>query len=446
MVHLEFAADPKAALGRPALPELPSDPATSPDGAAAEPAGARDAAVVPPIEFLRYAASLVHRRVSTVAELALERLLAESPYYSDPVLSPPALREEVYIAMEVGVGSMAFSERFTEAAEFAWRLGRVRAEQGLPLTAVTHAFRIGAAAFWDRMVDAVMRDSPAEAHLLLKAAPTFWSYTDRETRLMAEAHRRVTEAIPDGESHRTRPVLEFLLRGNPDPLALSGSAVALDLPLYGRYAVAQLRGGPAADKAGGAVCEQVNGMRLLHCPTADVRTVVALLGNRTLDDLVAAVPVTASQRGGISPVVNSLAELGRARQLAELALDTCTADGEAARFDQRIPASLMMSRPDLATELATQVLRPVYELPVSDRETLLHTLAVWLDSGGSLIGAGRQLYCHRNTVQNRLRRLEELTGRSFGRPRDVVELTLALDAYRLRQHGPITDPPEGQPV
>jgi DNA-binding PucR family transcriptional regulator len=45
--------------------------------------------------------------------------------------------------------------------------------------------------------------------------------------------------------------------------------------------------------------------------------------------------------------------------------------------------------------------------------------------------AAGQLYCHRNTVFNRIRRIEQLTGRSLARPLDIVELTLALDAVRL---------------
>ncbi|WP_329567215.1 helix-turn-helix domain-containing protein [Streptomyces sp. NBC_01361] len=44
--------------------------------------------------------------------------------------------------------------------------------------------------------------------------------------------------------------------------------------------------------------------------------------------------------------------------------------------------------------------------------------------------AGELLYCHRNTVLNRLRGLERLTGRLLDHPRDPVDLTLALEACR----------------
>ncbi|WP_410050015.1 helix-turn-helix domain-containing protein [Actinomadura sp. CNU-125] len=51
-------------------------------------------------------------------------------------------------------------------------------------------------------------------------------------------------------------------------------------------------------------------------------------------------------------------------------------------------------------------------------------------AGGSASRVADDLFCHRNTVQNRLRRLEELTGRSLAVPADVIDLGLAVQAFR----------------
>ncbi|WP_433255929.1 helix-turn-helix domain-containing protein [Streptosporangium sp. CA-135522] len=90
-----------------------------------------------------------------------------------------------------------------------------------------------------------------------------------------------------------------------------------------------------------------------------------------------------------------------------------------------------MSQPELAGRLGGVILRPVLTLDPADREVLLGTLEAWLRCEGSAVRAAGQLYCHRNTVFNRIRRIEQLTGRSLARPLDIVELSLALDAVRL---------------
>ena len=43
---------------------------------------------------------------------------------------------------------------------------------------------------------------------------------------------------------------------------------------------------------------------------------------------------------------------------------------------------------------------------------------------------GKLLFCHPNTVRYRLHRIEQRTGRSLSRPRDVAELCLAFEVHR----------------
>jgi len=91
----------------------------------------------------------------------------------------------------------------------------------------------------------------------------------------------------------------------------------------------------------------------------------------------------------------------------------------------------VVAQPEVASLLVSDVLGGLLELDPADRAVLLETLDAWLECEGSAGRAAGRLYCHRNTVFNRLRRLEQLTSRSLARPRDLIEMTLALDAYRL---------------
>jgi sugar diacid utilization regulator len=133
-------------------------------------------------------------------------------------------------------------------------------------------------------------------------------------------------------------------------------------------------------------------------------------------------------RVGLSPAVEGLAAVGGARRLAETALRICPEGGGTVLLDEQLPAALVAGAPALGRILADRVLGPLLALPPADRTLLLDTLTAWLDCDGSAQRAAARLYCHRNTVLNRLRRCEQLTGRSLARPADLVELGLALHA------------------
>lgn len=101
------------------------------------------------------------------------------------------------------------------------------------------------------------------------------------------------------------------------------------------------------------------------------------------------------------------------------------------RLERRIPTALVVSHPELAGRLVTDVFGEVLALEPGDRAVLLETLDAWLSCEGSAGRAAGRLYCHRTTVFNRLRRLAQLTSRSLSRPHDLMEMTLTLDAYRI---------------
>ncbi|MFD6494758.1 PucR family transcriptional regulator [Streptomyces sp. NPDC059944] len=136
-------------------------------------------------------------------------------------------------------------------------------------------------------------------------------------------------------------------------------------------------------------------------------------------------------RIGISPVVEGLAAIGDARRLADTALRACPRSGGTVVLEEHLPAALVVSAPALGAALSERVLGPLLRLDLSDRDIMLDTLTAWLACDGSAQRAAGRLYCHRNTVLNRLRRCEQLTGRSLTRPADVVELSLALAAHTL---------------
>ncbi|MDT9691412.1 helix-turn-helix domain-containing protein [Streptomyces sp. P9(2023)] len=316
--------------------------------------------------------------------------------------------------------------------EHADELGRRRAEQGMPLELLVHAYRHAGQLVWDALIEDASGFPPRLA-ALTQSATIMWSAVDAQADTASEAYRATELELRRRTDEQLQALLDALLQGQRSPEVTSRAAAGLDLPEHGRYAVVVLRHDrrevpePFHRRVRGA------GVRFLWRMGADCEIAVVSLAEGTgLDALSELLEGRCPGPGGISPVVTGLAELGRARRLAELALRTSPPESRLiVRLDRRMAGALVVGQPELAGLLVADVLGALLELDPADRAVLLETLDVWLDCEGSAGRAASRLYCHRNTVFNRLRRLEQLTSRSLSRPRDLTEMTLALDAFRL---------------
>ncbi|NUL21789.1 PucR family transcriptional regulator [Streptomyces lunaelactis] len=363
-------------------------------------------------------------------DTVVERIRAEVPYYADPVLAPPDVRRTVGVGIRHGLEAGVDPSRIVDVERYTRDLGMRRAEQGRPLDEVLHAYRVAGSEVWSGIISVVERDGLGDARQLVHVAELVWKSNDRDAVMVADAYRQVAQGVASRHGERVRLILAALLETRNEPEFTRDAAAILDLPLDGRFAVAVVGATPPYGRAPQTTPE-VRGIRILRhaCGRRDV--LVADLGDRPLDALASGLDAGPGFRIGISPVVQGLESLPRARDMAGLALRTCRADGEIARLDSRLPEGLLISRPDLSAELAHGVLRPMYDLEPADRDTLFDTVSVWIENGGSAVQAARHMLCHRNTVLNRLRRFEQTTGLALPRPRDLVQLPLALDAHRL---------------
>jgi DNA-binding PucR family transcriptional regulator len=99
-----------------------------------------------------------------------------------------------------------------------------------------------------------------------------------------------------------------------------------------------------------------------------------------------------------------------------LAIETSDADvGSAPRFAVTDAAAL--------GAFCTRVLGPLADERHAD---LRRTLDEYIRAHGSQSSVSKSLYLHRNTVRQRLRRIEELTGADLDHPEQRLMLQLAL--------------------
>ncbi|WP_043734665.1 helix-turn-helix domain-containing protein [Streptomyces zinciresistens] len=400
--------------------------------------------------------SLIDADALRVLHRAARVLLDELPDLTDRLLTTlreqePAYRtalendytatwQEAHRSLRHSVASLLDPRGTREAAHrCTWRIGVNRAEQGLPLDALLHAYRVGGSLVWQRLVEETSRSAPEDVRLLVHVATDVWNFVDEHCSLVADAYRQAERQLAWRRENRVRLLAAALLDGTSRIADLPETAEGLALPEHGRYAVVAVACGRPPGPAGVRAAAVPAGTRAYWHSGVEVDYGIVLVGDEGdgADDQDPAEALdlpadgTAGGRVGVGSAVSGLAAVGDARRLADLALGICPPGGGTVRLTEHLPAALLVSCPELGTTLTEQVLGPLLRLEPADRDVLLDTLTAWFACDGSAQRAGEQLYCHRNTVLNRLRRCEQLTGRSLARPADVVEIGLALTARRV---------------
>jgi purine catabolism regulator len=130
-----------------------------------------------------------------------------------------------------------------------------------------------------------------------------------------------------------------------------------------------------------------------------------------------------SLRVGVGEVAD-VGALHRSRRTAEQALSLTTASNAVVRWDTTVRhGALALLDPARAEAFCDSFLAP---LRGPEEAELLETLRAFLHHHGALTPVAQDLGVHRNTVRNRLARIQEALGRSLEDPQVRVDAWLAL--------------------
>jgi hypothetical protein len=349
------------------------------------------------------------------------------------VVDPADLRRSVHANITCMLGQMSTDQE--PDLSVPRHTGRLRAQQGAPLPEVLRAYRLGFGFLWEELLREARRHGERAVRALTDTAADIWSYSDEYAVALTESYREaVADARVSTDRHRSA-LVEALISGNlTDHGPPWEVAKLLDLPYEGTFVVvaaetAALGAEPLAgvetrlrplDIASAWRMQPGQQLGLISCGRHPVQPVVEVLGR------------LAAARVGISPVYSTLDQTPRALRLARLAMQNLPpGTPRVAQFADTPLNLLVAADPGTTRDVVDRVLGRVLALDPEDRTALLSTVEAWLDAGGSATAAGRSLFCHPNTVRYRLRRIEELTGRSVDDPRAAAELTVALQALRV---------------
>jgi hypothetical protein len=300
-------------------------------------------------------------------------------------------------------------------------IGRDRARRGVPLADLLTAVRLDFRVLWAALRE---RSGPDDMPLLVARAEDVWAVVEDYTTTIQVSYLEES-ALMACERTRERTVLvgALLADPRPDPQEVARVALALDVDPEAPFLVAAAP--PHDDRALRAVADQLTASgRMAHLQDAARHTL--LVARWHAEPHAPVTSVLGDVRCAVAPVAAGLAAVPDAAHIAQELCDVLPteATGPSTLADAWVlVAGARLG--DLRSAIADSVLAGIDSAPRAERDRLVETVLAYARSGSVQQTAGA-LFCHRNTVVNRLRRFADLTGRQMTTPVDAALVLVAL--------------------
>jgi hypothetical protein len=375
-----------------------------------------------------------------LTERLFEQLVVADPFYESVA---PLMGDEIRQSIDENLGQLLRGLAGIEPLDLDLprQLARRRAEQGVPVAALLHAYRLASQLVLNELVDSgrswgrTEYDEDTVLWGILELFPLINEYSSAISQTYDDT---VTDRARRSERDRTL-LLDALFEGRTQDLPLTREVSrVLDLPDKGTLVVVVAETASPGEE-GLPNIEQVLRLRALRSTWrlhSHRQIGIVVLGtdrvDARLDEVRHALESLTIGRVGVSPTYLDLVDTSRFATLADIARQ-CLPPHErgVALFDDHPIAALVAGSPEVGERMARLVLGPMITLPVDERDLLFETLEVWISVGGSAPRTAERLSCHRNTIRNRLQRIELLTKRSLDDPATVSQVCLAVQAFRL---------------
>lgn len=394
----------------------------------------------PATELLTSADELVDR--------LMQRYVTEIPALSQ---LDPRLRALLHASTHDNVTAatdMVVHERPPDTIETpaaALLLARRLAQRDVPLSAVLRAYRLGQAAFIHEAMQRAAATSPPEGYMaaVLEIVVRTAAYVDRVCEEVSDVH----EHERDRWVRRRGAMLGRHVRQVVDGtfVDVDEAQAVIGYDLAGVHVAAVAWTAPDETHAdltdvealGRRIAVALGGQDHLAVPVDDhelwlwVR--LARATGSTVPGPLAAMVESASLPhlavGTVRDGIEGFRESHREAQLTKaVAMRSRGRPGRVTTFEEVGPVALLSHDADAVRIWVSQVLGPL--AAEGKRETWLRdSLRVFLECDGSHAAAAERLQLHRNTVQYRVRRAEELRGRPLDDDRLHVYLALTATQW-----------------
>ena len=322
------------------------------------------------------------------------------------------------------------------STEHPTRVGVARARAGIPLPAMLEAFGIAGRLARGEIADLATARPDLSREAFMRISERYWLAQDAYTDAMADAYRdTMSRKILDQAAERAA-LVEALIDGRiVEQADIFEIAQMLKLPVRGPYVAVAAECASLGRSALIGIEAKLNSLEIASAwrllPDVELG-LVYVRDDAMLDILKGTLARLAVNRIGVSSPFDDLRSTPQGVKYARIALSVEPRDGTLLATFEATPLSIAaVSAPDVMKQVSSAVLAGFADFDDREREVLFTTFRVWADAGGSIGDAAQRLHCHANTVRHRLRRVEEVTGKSLGRPTELAELCLAFEVDLL---------------
>jgi hypothetical protein len=385
-------------------------------------------------------------RLDEVVERCADAIWEAVPSYGR---SGDPLREEVRDAVRSNVANLSgvlSQSRDVSREELAAieRVGAQRAQAGIPLDDVLHAYRTVSRVCWDLLAEECRAYEGDALEAAIELAEAILRYTDQISTSVVDAYSRAQRVIVREQEGARREFLSDLLYGSeasPEQMLSRAHSFGYDLSLS--Y-VALVGIGPGKNDRKEALVSAAASSVALHGGADPIVLQKA-------DATIALMPADPSTDPSVMPekMVSELGrewkfgmggpELGlegirRAYREASEALEigqSLRLESSVHRFDDLLLYHFLRSDPALLDRFVDQMLGALLAYDERRKTELVKTLEAFFDADGGVKLAGERLFAHPHTIAYRLKQVEKISGWSLRDAEEKLRLQLALRAYRL---------------
>ncbi|MDP3967841.1 MAG: helix-turn-helix domain-containing protein [Nocardioides sp.] len=379
----------------------------------------------------RIARRLLENQLDDLTDHAVRLLQADEPEYAQSRVSQSDLKRSMRRTLALALVRITGDEIPDDILTAAAEVGRLRAEQGLPLPALLHSYRLDLRVLWEALIREGRSEGVAGEQGFLESSILVWEAVEANTTEVVDAYRRAMEDQSRNlEVLRGRAFEKLVLTADTDPSAVKNAAKRLLLPEESR--ILMLVGDDVPVDHSVVVSSvarlKARGLQSYFGWVGDDFMGIVLLAGRRPEDVVTVLDGLARWKVGAA-VVDGLRHVPRGVRLARAVIRSRHEPGvQLLHFDW--PAVLIGANDELAKALADQVLGPLLALPDNDRAAVFETLQAYVQGSGSVSEIASTTLRHRNTVRNRLQTVERITGLSLSRPQDIAAVVLAMSWFR----------------